>query len=736
MDRLDAKLTSVSAASRMLGGKDVHGVKRASYISGALTQVNTLKKMLTQDIQYVSPDQLNLIKQTNKELEKVTNNLDKAKSEQTLTDKQIEKSKVTLNSLRYSLKKANLQVEESTNKWLVFSSTLVRSVRKISAFIYASKQVINVMLDLYKYAADYAETMNLFNVATQDSSESLMNLATNMSKAYNTDIQPILNSIAVFRQYANTMNIASREADTFATGLTKITADLSSLYNTDYTTMFNALKSGIAGQTKPLMRYGISVHSATLEQTAMEIGLNRNVTSLNESEKVLLRYVSIIRQATSAQGDLAKTIESPANQLKIAGDQTKVLLRNLGSLVVLVSQNILPVFNGFIITINKLLSTLAKAAGYKTEDYTRNLSSANSLLEDGAEDAEEYADALKGTLAPLDEINQQTNNKQSDSLGLMDPKITAALEDYDNLMEKINSKADKISDALTKIINPKIFESVGNLLSPIVTSLSTILTVATNALNIVAPVIGIVTDALSSMLLVISKIATLLNPALEFIGALTSNIWLLIGAFAALNAAQYALYGNTQKLIAVKLAKWISSNTVAIWNNVKALVAQAAEMVKTLALSIQQKIANWLETASWWQKFFAMSAVLGVAGVVAAGIAIASATAVKNAVTNETSNIPGAATGGVVNSPTLAMVGEGKYKEAIVPLENSPQFSMMKSDIANEVIRKIGPTPYRSVQPFAGDTPVILNIDGREFARIILPYLGKVQNQTGVTLAV
>ena len=93
------------------------------------------------------------------------------------------------------------------------------------------------------------------------------------------------------------------------------------------------------------------------------------------------------------------------------------------------------------------------------------------------------------------------------------------------------------------------------------------------------------------------------------------------------------------------------------------------------------------------------------------------------------------ATGGVVDQPTVAMIGEGRYNEAVVPLGNSPQFKEMKRDIASEVARKISPNPaYSFGQPSGGQTPVVLRIDGRDLARALLPYLGYTQPQTGVKL--
>ncbi len=96
---------------------------------------------------------------------------------------------------------------------------------------------------------------------------------------------------------------------------------------------------------------------------------------------------------------------------------------------------------------------------------------------------------------------------------------------------------------------------------------------------------------------------------------------------------------------------------------------------------------------------------------------------------------PAMATGGVVSSPTIAMVGEGKYPEAVVPLGDSPQFTAMKSDIANAVVQAMRVTGDMNRQTSTGNEQIVLNIDGKTFARLILPQLKKEGYRHGYDIA-
>ena len=96
---------------------------------------------------------------------------------------------------------------------------------------------------------------------------------------------------------------------------------------------------------------------------------------------------------------------------------------------------------------------------------------------------------------------------------------------------------------------------------------------------------------------------------------------------------------------------------------------------------------------------------------------------------------PAMATGGVVSSPTVAMVGEGKYPEAVVPLGSSPQFASMKSDIANAVVQAMLATRESGARGGATTEQISLNIDGKTFARLILPKLRKEGYRHGYDIA-
>lgn len=731
LDQLDQKLTKVSSAS-LTDGRSKQTLSRATNISTAQTQAAKLKGTLSSgNITGVSPDQLNLLNQLSIELDKASAKLGTFDKAGKVSNTTIQKTKVLLKQANLAVRNSGMAAQEAAKGWKVLGTAVTK--------LLVLRMVTQLLVKGYKEAMKFVETVNLFNVATKESADALGQFAEKLADAYNTDIGPLYNSIAIFKQYANTMGMAATQADLFGTELTKLGMDLASLYNTSNAEMFNALKSGLAGLTKPLMRYGISVHKATLEQEALALGLNKSWNEFTEAEKVALRYIAIMKQTTAAQGDLARTLESPENQLKITKAQLQIFIRNLGSLVTMISKFVLPVFNGLMIAVNNFLAALTKAAGYVIPDYSENLSSNNQMLEEGTEDAEDYADAMNGVMAPLDEINQ-ANTKKDEGPGGIDPKILEALKGYDNLMSMITTKTDEFGEIFGRIFNPTLFEGIGTIIGVVFETFGQGLEIVTQLLDTFSPVLDVVFKVLGYILQGIGWLLDkVVSPIMAFITALTSNIWLLIAAFAALNLIQLAVTGNFSSMMIIKMAQWFIGLTAKIWANVTAFIAQAAATIKAKVASIAMAAVLWWETAAWWQKAIAVIAAAGALALVVAGIVLAATSSVQSQADSAqpSGSPPAMATGGVVSNPTMAIIGEGRYNEAVVPLGNSPQFKTMKEDIAGEVLRNLAQTPLAAAsQQSRGNAghPVILNINGREIARAILPDLNIAQPQTGVRL--
>lgn len=214
-------------------------------------------------------------------------------------------------------------------------------------------------------------------------------------------------------------------------------------------------------QTKPIRgATGADITENTLRITLKDLNIGKEIRDLSYVEKRLIMVISLTKQLEEAEGDLARTIESPANQLKVLSQQLERLRIALGNILNIFLSEMLPTLNGFIMALVEIINMLAEAlklaVGFKDLEYDYSgitgVDDSVSDLIDGMEEANDEAEKLKKNILGIDELNILEPNKGDTLTSGIDPRIlaafTAALEDWDNRMDEVNMKAYAIRDAI------------------------------------------------------------------------------------------------------------------------------------------------------------------------------------------------------------------------------------------------------------------------------------------------
>ncbi|VQX70360.1 TMP repeat family [Streptococcus pneumoniae] len=94
-------------------------------------------------------------------------------------------------------------------------------------------------------------------------------------------------------------------------------------------------------------------------------------------------------------------------------------------------------------------------------------------------------------------------------------------------------------------------------------------------------------------------------------------------------------------------------------------------------------------------------------------------------------SLPRLARGGIVDSPTIAMIGEAG-KEAVVPLENTGFIQTLGRVVSSAVVNAVaGVSPQGG---FSGDGDIVIQIAGHEFGRVAIQEINKEHERAGQTL--
>ena len=265
----------------------------------------------------------------------------------------------------------------------------------------------------------YQEDLNLFTVALGQYAAEAQNYAEKVSDVMGIDPAQWLRNQGVFNTLLTGFGDTAERAQLMSQNLTQLGYDISSFFNISIEDAMQKLQSGISGELEPLRRLGYDLSQARLEQAALNLGIKESVANMTQAEKAELRYYAIMTQVTTAQGDMARTLEAPANQLRILQAQLTQAARAIGNIFIPALNAILPYAIAVVQVIREIANALANLAGFKlTEvDYSGVNSAAVGAgsLADNLDDAAGAAKKLKQYTAGFDELNVFAPNTGSGS---------------------------------------------------------------------------------------------------------------------------------------------------------------------------------------------------------------------------------------------------------------------------------------------------------------------------------
>ena len=280
---------------------------------------------------------------------------------------------------------------------------------KVASGIYALKRGMRMIASWVNESNEYTENLNLFNVAMGEYAASAMKYANAVSDAMGVDISDWIRNQGVFMTLATGFGSVGDRAAMMSQQLTQLGYDLSSYYNITVEEAMQKLKSGFAGELEPLRNLGYDLSQAKLEAVALSLGIDKAVSSMTQAEKAELRYYAIMNQVTQVQGDMARTLNDPANQLRVLRAQLQMAARALGDLFLPALNAILPVAIAVAKVIRFLADTIAGLFGggksKSGESGLENLATSAGGVSTAIDDATGSAAKLKKTLLGIDELN-------------------------------------------------------------------------------------------------------------------------------------------------------------------------------------------------------------------------------------------------------------------------------------------------------------------------------------------
>lgn len=292
------------------------------------------------------------------------------------------------------------------------------------------------------------------------------------------DITQVTNFEAQIAQMTNSVGMFGEASIVSAKALTMLAGDMSSLTNMPLDTVMKNFSSGLSGAAMAVKKYGMDISVAALQETALGLGVKKNVSDMTQAEKEYLRVITMLQQSKVAWGDLADTINQPANQFRMLKSNIKQCGLMLSRLFMPVIQKVLPWLNAMAMAVKDLMKYIGDLFGLKFDsslgstgsdtsdtydDVSDSADNATNSINDAADAQKKFNKQLQG----FDKLNNLTTNETSkkdsdkdknntgDTSGVLSDALINAVEDYEKRWNKafksMTSDADKLKEKIEKL---------------------------------------------------------------------------------------------------------------------------------------------------------------------------------------------------------------------------------------------------------------------------------------------
>lgn len=453
---LSGKMSELQSGLSTLAGLDVSGLKGIGSAINALGKIPSLTNKLDSST----------LDAFAKACEKISTSLTPLASQLDKVGNAFAKLPPQLSKVVTQANRVTAANEKQRKSYLSLSNQVNGFMRNMAKLV-SLKAIADYLGNAVAKFNDFYEATNLFGVSMKGLTGEADNFIQKMQTLLGIDPTEAMNNMATIQGLTTSFGLASDKAYILSKNLTQLGYDLSSLKNIPVKEAFTKLQAAISGELEPIRRLGVDISNARLQQELYALGITTSISKLSQADKAILRYIAIMKQTGDAQGDLARTLNSPANQIRILQAQLSELARAVGSVLYPALKSILPPLIAAVELVEEFVQWIAKLMGVKTVDFpdmsktSASVEDTSDALDNAAASAGKAKKALKDYTMGFDELNIIDPNKGNKSssggvtgniLGDVDLSHYDMFKQYNSeLAEQIDSVKQKIKDMLPTI---------------------------------------------------------------------------------------------------------------------------------------------------------------------------------------------------------------------------------------------------------------------------------------------
>lgn len=307
-------------------------------------------------------------------------------------------------------------------------------------------------------ASSYIEDENLFAVSMDKAADSTRAWSDQVERSVGVSGAWLRKYTGVMTNMTQSMGLSHDTAAKLGKNVALLSQDIASFYNISPEAAFEKMQSAMAGMPRPLQELGIMVRDQELEQTALAMGIRKTNGEFTSAQKALLTYETVIRSTKNAQGDLARTLNTPANQMRMLATNARNLGVAIGTMFQPLLSVALPVLNAIVMAATSAIRALAGLFGieFKTDaGGVGEVASGVGGIGEAADKAGGKVKKLKGQLASFDEMNTLQEQEQDSGGGSGGGGGAGALptidwNKYNAGLDNVKNKAVAMAEAIKK----------------------------------------------------------------------------------------------------------------------------------------------------------------------------------------------------------------------------------------------------------------------------------------------
>lgn len=234
----------------------------------------------------------------------------------------------------------------------------------------AARAVVNFAKQSVQAASALQEQLSGAKVTFGEASQAVVDFADKSSGALGLARSEALAAANSFGNMFKSAGAGAQQSATASESMVRLAADIASFRDVagGVPAVLDKLRAGLIGETEPLRSVGVFLSDAAVQTKAAELGFKAVNGKLSEGQKIAARYAIIMDQTSDAQGDMARTASSLANQQRIVGAEFKRLQEDLGKALIPVVGEGINAFRGLIEVIKGVGDALAGQGG-ATKDF-------------------------------------------------------------------------------------------------------------------------------------------------------------------------------------------------------------------------------------------------------------------------------------------------------------------------------------------------------------------------------